>query len=72
MKIYKSPSIVSYRGKDILEISGPCQAQSAFLNVGGGRQAMLGPEKVEYRQYGISTEIRLAKAGIKTINRATV
>lgn len=65
MKIYKSPGLVSYKNKDITEIAGPCQ-NAAYLDVGGGRLTMLDTEKIEYRQEGMSPEIRLVQVEIKT------
>ena len=68
MKTYKSPSIMSYKSKDIMEIIGPCQ-NAAYLDVGGGRQAMLDSGKIEYRQECISPEIRFVK--VETKNKIT-
>lgn len=69
MKSYKTPELVSYKSKDILEIIGPTQSISVPLDVGGGwREASLRTNVMEYRNEGISPEIRLAKAGVKTID----
>lgn len=70
MKIYRKPGLISYKALDILEIMGPTQAQSVSLDVGGGwREASLRTNVMEYRNEGISPEIRLAKAGVKTIDK---
>ncbi len=69
MRIYRKPSLISYKAPDILEIIGPTQTQYAPLDVGGGwREASLRTNVMEYRNEGISPEIRLAKAGVKTID----
>lgn len=60
MKTYKSPSLMSYKSQDITEIMGPTQTQ--YMDVGGGwRAASLNSTNVEYRQEGISSEIKLAQ-----------
>lgn len=64
---YSPPELVSYRGQDITNIAGPCQtAYTAYIDVGGGRQAMLDLGKIEYRQDCVLPEIRLVQVKVKT------
>ncbi len=70
-KRYSSPEIVSYRRQDITDIIGSCQtAYTAYIDVGGGRQAMLNSGEIEYRQDCVIPEIRLVQ--IKTETKTTV
>ena len=67
MDVYRKPGLVSYKVPDVMEITGP--AQSAYLDVGAGwRESESVAKVMEYRNEGISPEIRLTKAGIKTIH----
>lgn len=66
MKMYKSPKLSSYKNQDFLEIIGPTQTQS--VSVGGGRQAMLNYERIEFRKEAVYPQTRLAKIEIKNKN----
>lgn len=64
---YKSPSLVSYKAQDILEIIGPAQSQYVPMDVGGGwQEASLGSNAMEYKE-NISPETE-----IETINKTIV
>lgn len=66
---YLKPKVFSYDASFLVELIGPCQTQ-AYLNVGGGRQAMLGSERIEYQQVNIVPESKLVQIKIK--NKITV
>ena len=68
---YSRPRIISHNSSSLIESIGPAVTQ-AYLDVGGGRQAMLNTDKIECYQEHSPPSVQLAQVKIKVKTKTKV